>query len=40
MNDYSNLTLVFIAKVELKKNKLLLEKIKLTHLFLEIKVTF
>ena len=32
-NDLLTQTLVFLAEVELKKNKLLLEKIEFTHLF-------
>ena len=32
-NDYLTQTLVFLAGVELKKIKFLLEKIELTHLF-------
>ena len=32
-NDYLTQKLIFVAAVELKKTKLLLEKIELTHLF-------
>ena len=32
-NDYLTQTLVFLSGVELKKNKLLLENVELTHLF-------
>ena len=31
--DYLTQTLIFLAEVEFKKNKLLHEKIELTHLF-------